>query len=181
MTKEKQELVDKNLKLAYKIAWEYNIKLRGHIELEELQSLAFLGLVKAANTFDISKNFEFSTYAYIVMRNEIICFITKNSNNYKNISLSHEIHEDTYLEDTLASSDDLEDIAELNIKLTLLGKFISELNDMDNQIITLYLKGLNLKQISDKLGANVSYINTRYHKIINILRLNFYRKYGGDI
>ena len=81
MTNEKQELVDKNLKLAYKIAWEYNIKLRGHIELEELQSLAFLGLVKAANTFDISKNFEFSTYAYTVMRNEILCFITKNSNN----------------------------------------------------------------------------------------------------
>ena len=83
--------------------------------------------------------------------------------------------------DTLASPDDLEDIVELNIKLTSLDKFISELNDMDNQIITLYLKGLNIKQISDKLGANVSYINTRYHKIINILRLNFYRKYRGDI
>lgn len=180
MTNEEKELVENNIKLAYKLASIYHKKLNGFIELEELQSIAFLGLSKAAKTFDKSKHVEFSTYAYRVMQNEIIYTTSKNK-NMQTISLSQQVYDDVNLEDTLHSDFDLEGEVDKNIKIKMLYEFISKMDELDSNILTLYLQGLTLKQISIKLGFRESYIGEKYRKAINKLRCKFYKEMGGDI
>lgn len=181
MTNDKNNLIEDNINLAYKVAWDYNSKLKGFVELEELQSLCFLGLVKSAQTFDKTKNIEFSTYSYTVMKNEIIHFLNKNKKSSNDISLSHPLTEDLYLEDTLSSDFNLEDRVEKDIKIQNLYKFISELDELDNSILLKSLKGLTSKQIAANLGLSEEYINERYRKAVNKLRYKFYRYQGGEL
>lgn len=71
-----QDVVLENMRLAYKIAWDFH---GCGIEQEELEGLASLGLVKAASAFDKSKGFTFATFAVPVIRNEILMEIRKIS------------------------------------------------------------------------------------------------------
>lgn len=68
MQTERQELIEKNIKLAYWMAGRY--KGCG-IEHEDLISLCFVGLTKAADTYAAGKS-AFATYAYRCMNNEVL-------------------------------------------------------------------------------------------------------------
>lgn len=59
-TKEKIELIEKNMRLVIFIAQKY---FNAGIEADDAISAGSLGLVKAANTFDFAKNVKFSAYA----------------------------------------------------------------------------------------------------------------------
>lgn len=179
MTNDDMSLVIDNINLAYTVAWKYKLKLGDSIELEELQSICFLGLVKASKSFDTSKNIEFSTYAYTVMKNEIINFYNKNKSD--TISLSTEIKDDLYLQDTLKDTTNIEEQAETNLKIQQLYKFISELSYTDQIIVNGYLQGLSTNQIALKLGLSSKQINFLYRKSINQLRARFYRYMGGEL
>jgi len=58
-------LIVKYLPLANKIAYKRKKSLPNFIDIEDLKSAAYLGLTEAANRFDSSKGFSFSTFAYI--------------------------------------------------------------------------------------------------------------------
>lgn len=180
MTNENNKLIEENINLAYKVAIIYKKKFGNFMELEELQSLCFLGLTKAANTYDYSKNIAFSTYAYTIMKNEIMYFWKKNKNNYT-ISLSTNTTENLTLQDNIADTFNLEDIVQKNILIDKLYEFISDFNDTDKNIILLYLKGLTIKQIAINLNVPKNEVYTRYKKILNILRFKFSKYQGGDL
>jgi RNA polymerase sigma factor (sigma-70 family) len=167
-----EELVTNNLKLAYKIALKYYYKFKTTIDLEELQSLSYLGLVKAAKSFKADKNFAFSTYAYKSMRNEIITYFNKVKNQ-NTISLYSEFGEDLTLEDTLSSSINLEYETEYNLKIEKLYKFIHGLDNNEQIIILYYLQGMTFEKIGNKLGLSRSQICVKYRKAINKLRYKF--------
>lgn len=69
MTREQQELVENNLGLAHYMAHRYR---QSSIEFDELISLSYLGLVKAALHYDPNKEIRFSAFAGTVMTNEIL-------------------------------------------------------------------------------------------------------------
>ena len=50
-------------------------KLNLYNERDTYYDIGLIGLVKAGNTYDSSKGFEFSTYAYSVIRSEILSYI----------------------------------------------------------------------------------------------------------
>jgi RNA polymerase sporulation-specific sigma factor len=77
----KEIFIEQNLGMAHSIAYKYNKTTR--IDLEELKAMASFGLVKAFNTFDTSKGYAFSTYAYMIMQNEIRQELRKNNNKEK--------------------------------------------------------------------------------------------------
>lgn len=58
-----QDLCIKNSGLVNKYATLYEKRYRSHVEFEDLQQVGFLGLIKAAEKFDISQGTAFSTYA----------------------------------------------------------------------------------------------------------------------
>lgn len=180
MENNENNLIEDNMKLAYKLAWDYYNKFGMTFELEELQSICFIGLTKAARSFNKDKDNAFSTFAYAVMRNELLQFYNKYKIN-NNISLSEPIGDDIFIEDILSSDEDLEKVVEKRIRIEKLYEFINELDSIEQQIILGYLRGLTTKQLAQKLPIGEKQINTRYRKSLNKLRYKFFRLYGGDV
>ena len=58
-----QDLCVKNKRLVDKYAYAYSKKYRHHLDFEELEQVGFMGLIKAAQRFDIKLGYSFSTYA----------------------------------------------------------------------------------------------------------------------
>lgn len=59
-----QQLIEKYIPLANKLAFQKKKNLPRFIDVEELKSAAYLGLVEAASRFDASLGIEFSTFSY---------------------------------------------------------------------------------------------------------------------
>ena len=58
-----QDLCTKNQKLIYKIASIYHKAYKCKLDIEDLEQVGYMGMLKAAKRFDISQGYEFSTYA----------------------------------------------------------------------------------------------------------------------
>ncbi|MGN0384385.1 MAG: sigma-70 family RNA polymerase sigma factor [Lachnospiraceae bacterium] len=58
-----QDLCVKNQRLVDKYAAAYSKKYRHHLDFEDLKQVGFMGLIKAAQKFDIKLGYSFSTYA----------------------------------------------------------------------------------------------------------------------
>ena len=61
--------LEDNISLVHYVLLKFNI---AKDQYDYLFQEGIIGLIKAIQTFDISKNNKFSTYAYICIRNEII-------------------------------------------------------------------------------------------------------------
>lgn len=70
MTEDQKKLVESNIKLAYDYVYKYGSSF-GH-DFDDSVQIASLGLCNAALTFDASKGYAFSTYAYKCMSNEFL-------------------------------------------------------------------------------------------------------------
>lgn len=176
-----EDLILNNLNLAYKVAYKYSIKFGNLVELEELQSLCFIGLTKAAKNFNKDLNYEFSTFAWKVMQNEIYSYISKNKDTFKNISFSKEIGDGGELQDIIKDDFDLEECAEESMYVSYLHKFIDELPERERFVINKYLSGLTMSQIADILKVSPSYIQQIYRKGLNRLRYKLLKlDKGGD-
>lgn len=69
---EVERLVEDNLKLAPYIYHEYfRVQTEGIIEMEDMISVGYIGLVKAARTFNPKKGTNFSTYACSCIHREM--------------------------------------------------------------------------------------------------------------
>ena len=69
----KETLVEDNLNLAYYIAHRFQSY---GIEFDDLVSICFVGLAKAANTYDPEKA-KFATLAVMIMRNKVLMELRK--------------------------------------------------------------------------------------------------------
>ena len=75
-TKAREMLIIYNIKLAKHFTFVYYEKTK--YDLNDLLSVSLIGLVKAVDSFKISKGFKFSTYASECIINEILMYIRKN-------------------------------------------------------------------------------------------------------
>lgn len=91
ITKDKKEEITKeNYKLIHHIA--HSFKNTTGIEYDVLLSTASLGFSKALDTYKTTHNTKFSTYAYKVMKNELLLFLRKERRYRKHIILSDEVY-----------------------------------------------------------------------------------------
>ena len=144
---------------------------------KELVSVGCFGLIKAVDTYDISKGREFSTYAGRCIINEINYFLRslkKNSkvSNFDDVISVDKDGNDLKLEDVVPSKVDIErDYVENeynNYELQLLQQSMECLNERDRKIVMLYFgffddKVYTQMEISDMLNIN----RTQISKIIN--------------
>lgn len=70
----REKLINHNLRLVMHIVK----KFRNIGNYEELFSVGCIGLIKATDTYDLTKNFKFASYATRCIENEILMFIRKN-------------------------------------------------------------------------------------------------------
>lgn len=77
-----------NMNLARREAWRF--QRRTEMTYDDLESVAFIGLMKACFKFDASKGWKFSTYAVPVIRGELLHYVRDHSYLLR---LSHRMRE----------------------------------------------------------------------------------------
>ena len=181
----KSLLVEHNLRLVVYIAKKFD---NTGIGVEDLISIGTIGLIKAINTFNPSKNIKLATYASRCIENEILMYLRRNNKTKMEVSIDEPLNVDwdgneLLLSDILGTD---EDIIYKNIEdevdRKLLNSALAKLTERERIIVQLRF-GLNTedgnertqKEVADLLGISQSYISRLEKKIINRLRKEMIR------
>lgn len=170
----KNIIISHNIRLVIYIAKRF---INTSYDMEELVSIGLIGLLKSVDTFDLSKNIEFATYASRCINNEILMFLKKNKRHLSNKSLEDPVITDydgnaLKIEDIL--NDDNSDFVsdyENTETYEIIRKIVEELPDGEKEIIMLRFgfyddKIYTQKQIAEKLNISQSYISRLISKIV---------------
>lgn len=171
------QMVIDNLDIAHKITNEY-FKKGNAFEYEDLRQICYLGLVKAAKTYEEGHYTSFSTYAYKVIKNEIYMNLRKFRKKENDISIytktAEKDGEETYLIDVFQSDTDIEnEVIENDYKNSLRKAINRTLKGLEKEVLTLKIKGKKEVEIAEKLNISQSYANRVAKKAITRLRYTF--------
>ena len=70
--------------------------------IEDMISIGTIGLIKAVNTFEPTKNIKLATYASRCIENEILMYLRKSSNRRQDASIDEPLNTDTTASSTSA-------------------------------------------------------------------------------
>lgn len=174
-------LVEHNLRLVAHIIKKYYQNCGGQ---EDLVSIGTIGLIKAINTYDLSKNIKLSSYASRCIENEILMHFRGSRKSALNISLNDAIDTDKdgnplTLMDILASDMDVAEDVDTKLKLDMLGRYIDEeLTDREKTIIeNRYGIGgrrvMTQREIAQGMNISRSYISRIEKKALEKLRKRY--------
>ena len=182
----KKTLVEHNLRLVVYIAKKFE---NTGVGIEDLVSIGTIGLMKAINTFNMSKKIKLATYASRCIENEILMYLRRSNRIKSEISIDEPLNQDSdgnelLLSDILGTEEDitsrrLED--EVDQKLLKLS--ISKLNKREKNIMELrfgFATGneKTQKEVADMLGISQSYISRLEKKIIGKMKKEILSKTG---
>ena len=164
-------LITNNIRLAISVAQKFSYE-------EDYESVAMIGLVKAADTFDLNKNICFGTYATRVINNEILMYIRKNKRNLYTISLETIIpgtdEKPLTIGDTLKYEDEQLMSLEQAEQSAELHRIIHSLPDRECKIICqLYgieEESCTQKEVAEKFGISQSYVSRLEKKILKKMK-----------
>ncbi len=171
-------LIEHNLRLVVYISKRFE---NTGINIEDLISIGTIGLIKAVNTFNSSKNIKLATYASRCIENEILMYLRKISTQRTEISFDEPLNTDwdgneLLLSDILGTDEDevarpLEDDADRQ----MLMEAISTLGERERSIIMMRFglpcgKEYTQKEVADIMGISQSYISRLEKRIIEQLR-----------
>lgn len=150
-------------------------------EKKELVSIGLLGLIKAVNTFDTSKNVKFSTYAIKCIDNEILMFLRKSKKYVNDVSFNQSLGLDKdgkelTLEDILISNNyDLVSEYENKEIYAIVRQIVEELPDREREIVMLHFgfvddKIYTQQEIAKKLNITQSYVFKVKKKVLKKMR-----------
>lgn len=139
MLENQEKMILDNMRLVHYIALKLGVKPNS-IDYDDITSVGMMGLVKAASTFDESKNTKFSTYAYRCINNEIFMYC-RRANKYAN---------DAHLEDTIANDGNGNDITLSDTIEDVNSNFTEAISTKDEfkQVIKIILNCLNARERS---------------------------------
>lgn len=173
-------LIEHNLRLVVYIAKKFD---NTGVGVEDLISIGTIGLIKAINTFNKSKNIKIATYASRCIENEILMYLRRNSKTRMEVSIDEPLNVDwdgneLLLSDILGTDEDViyKDI-ENEMERKLLDKAIQKLSKREQTIIQLRFglqspggEEMTQKEVADLLGISQSYISRLEKKIIRRLK-----------
>lgn len=182
----RQTLVERNLRLVVYIAKKFE---NTGIGIEDLISIGTIGLMKAINTYNTTKNIKLATYASRCIENEILMFLRRSNKLKIEISIDEPLNQDgdgneLLLSDILGTESD---IASKNLEdevdKKLLRASIEKLNNRERNIMELRFgfitgKERTQKEVADMLGISQSYISRLEKKIISKMRKDIMSKTG---
>jgi len=134
----RNKLVEHNLRLVAYIVKKHYPDSK---EQEDLISIGTIGLIRAAETFDLAKQTNFSTYAGKCIDNQIKMYFRKNKKTSTEVHISDPIDSDKdgnqiTIADIFKDPSCVQDEAELLIYEKKLYRYINEeLNERERQII----------------------------------------------
>lgn len=175
----REELIVHNLRLVVYIAKKFE---NTGIPIEDLISIGTLGLIKAVNTFRISKNIKLATYASRCIENEILMYLRKSSNSAKTeVSYYEPLNVDwdgneLLLSDVLGSEpDEIYRDLESDDERSRLYKAVNSLSKRERMIMTMRFgigggREYTQKEVADALGISQSYISRLEKRIIEKIK-----------
>ena len=171
-------LIEHNLRLVVYIAKKFD---NTGVGVEDLISIGTIGLIKAINTFNRSKNIKLATYASRCIENEILMYLRRNNKTKLEVSIDEPLNVDwdgneLLLSDVLGTeADTVMRPIEDDVDRQLLAAAIDKLPEREREIIVLRfgLQGRQeqtQKEVADKLGISQSYISRLEKRIIDRLK-----------
>ncbi|MCK8827148.1 RNA polymerase sporulation sigma factor SigE [Natroniella acetigena] len=172
-------LIERNLRLVVYIARKFD---NTGIDIEDLVSIGTIGLIKAVNTFDVTKNIKLATYASRCIENEILMYLRKNNKKRSEISFDEPLNIDwdgneLKLSDVLGTEIDLiYKYIEEEVDRELLIEAMEGLTPRERKIMILRFglqddkEELTQKEVADLLGISQSYISRLEKRIIQKLQ-----------
>ncbi len=171
-------LIERNLRLVAHVSKKYSTT---NIDQDDLISIGSIGLIKAINSFDNSKNIKLATYAARCIDNEILMFIRTSKKTKAEVFLNESIGKDkddneiTLLDVIEQEEISIDEEIDLKFKIKeLYNKMKQVLKDREIDILNLRF-GLNGKkpktqhEIASMLGISRSYVSRIETKAINKL------------
>jgi len=176
----KAELIEHNLRLVVYIAQRFD---NTGVGVEDLISIGTIGLIKAINTFNPTKNIKLATYASRCIENEILMYLRRNNKTKMEVSIDEPLNVDwdgneLLLSDILGTDEDViyRDL-EHEVECRLLVKAIGKLLPREQTIIKLRFglqskdgKEMTQKEVADLLGISQSYISRLEKRIMKRLK-----------
>lgn len=147
---------------------------QGVIEKKELLSVGIIGLIKAVDTFDVSKNYKFITYAITCIDNELKMFIRNMKKSPNALSLENNIYTDDESDKTLNdilydNYDFVEDLIKKE-EYEIIDKIVDKLPLKEKVIIRMYFgfdgKRYNQQELSKLCNVSQSYMSKIIRKIL---------------
>lgn len=172
-------LIEHNLRLVVYIAKKFD---NTGVGVEDLISIGTIGLIKAINTFNRSKNIKLATYASRCIENEILMYMRARKKSSKEISLYEPIGTDRegneiQLFDIIETEeDDAHRKVELNDDIQMLyHKVESELSPRERLVLKMRYGLYNeeeytQREIAKQLGISRSYVSRIEKSAIEKLR-----------
>ena len=153
-----------------------NLRILGR-GIEDLISIGTIGLMKAINTYDTSKNIKLATYASRCIENEILMYLRRTNKLKGEISIDEPLNQDgdgneLLLSDILGTDyDSISRGLEDEVDKKLLKGAIAKLNSREKNIMELrfgFITGneKTQKEVADMLGISQSYISRLEKKIL---------------
>ena len=162
--KARNKLIEHNLRLVAHIVKKYYTT---YPDQDDLISVGTIGLIKAIDSFDVSKGSRFATYAGKCLQNEILMYFRAQKKHSSVTSINESVDTDkdgnplTYLE-IIASPDDIAESIDRKIRLEKIIKAISLVLTEREKRIMMLRYGLN--------KSGVSYAQRDVAKMLNISR-----------
>ena len=175
----KNKLITHNIRLViYKVIHQFKDVV---YDKKDLISIGNIGLIKAFNSFDETKGYEFTTYASKCVENEILMFLRKNKQYHNDDSIDRIIFNDNEgnelrLVDTLSDDNDfVENIEELET-INIIKQLIENLPEREKEAIMMHFGFYNnqiysQQEIADKMQISQSYISRLIIKTIKKMRV----------
>lgn len=162
-----RKLVEDNHNLIYSYLKSHNLSLNA---VEDWYGTAAIGLCKAALHFDESREKKFSTFAYLVMDNEVKQIMRKNRKcAMATCSLDSSINDNgCYLSDIIPDERDFMTTIYLNDAIDIVQRGMS---DRDKMIVRLIIEdGCSQRKVSERFRISQAQVSRIYNTYINKIR-----------
>lgn len=174
----KDKLIEHNLRLVAHIAKKYN---NSKSDPDDLISIGTIGLIKAINTFNSSKNTKLSSYASRCIENEILMYFRNAKKTSLDLSINEPIETDKNgnvltLIDTISSDESIFDKVNTKINVERLNTYLIKHLTPRERIILCLRYGLNgtkplpQREVAKRLSISRSYVSRIEKKAITTLK-----------
>lgn len=157
---DRQKLVEDNFNLVYEVAHKYKYLCCTVLSFDDLVSVGSIGLVRASQVYDDTKNIKFSTLAFTCIKNAILRESINRQyrfNHTNTVSFNSKLFVDEYkenieLQDVVRDTKMEAHLNNLDNKI-LIDSIYTRCTEREKKVIDLYLAGYTIKDISVKLGC----------------------------
>ena len=180
----RNKLILHNVKLVM-----YEVKKRfgfTGFDVEDLVSVGNIGLIKAVETFDREKGFNFSSYATRCIDNEILMYLNKSRSEKVGTSLDKPVvggHNDDEMDimDTIKDNTDIVNEWLAKERLQIIREAVEKLPEQGREIIKLYFGFYNNKtytqnEISRILSISQSEVSKKIKLFLSDLNVTLYNE-----